>query len=117
MVVRVMMGFGSKGFMQAGFRRNVVGTNGDYQGYGPEWSSYVHSLDRIVARLAGVVIENRPALEIIEANDHRDCLLYLDPPFLGCGADVHRTPDERGRPCATAGQALGLALHDRSLRL
>jgi DNA adenine methylase len=36
----------------------------------------------VVARLQGVQIEQRPALEVIERFDHPDCLHFIDPPYV-----------------------------------
>ncbi|MGL5825000.1 MAG: DNA adenine methylase [Nocardioides sp.] len=44
------------------------------------------SLARIApaaARLAGVSLENRPAIDIISAYQRPGCLIYADPPYLG----------------------------------
>lgn len=33
-------------------------------------------------RMMGVVIERRPAVQIIQAHDHSDAAIYVDPPYL-----------------------------------
>lgn len=47
-------------------------------------AGYVDRLLPAAARLAGVTLECRPALELIHRyGRHRDVLLYADPPYLG----------------------------------
>lgn len=53
-----------------------------------DWKNLPKHLPRIVARLQGVVIEQRPALDIIRKFDRRDTLFYVDPPYV---------PGTRGR--------------------
>lgn len=45
------------------------------------WVKTEHLYD-VAARLQGVQIECRPALEVIERYDHADCLHYVDPPYV-----------------------------------
>lgn len=46
-------------------------------------AAYVDRMPAVAARLRGVSLENRPALELIEAyGRHRNTLLYVDPPYL-----------------------------------
>ena len=46
------------------------------------WASYSQYIDGIRRRLQNVVIENRPALELIQRFDDPDLLYYLDPPYV-----------------------------------
>lgn len=46
------------------------------------WRNYPHSLTKIIERMRGVIIEQRPALEIINAYDDTDTLFYVDPPYM-----------------------------------
>lgn len=80
-VVRAGMGFGSAGATKGstGFRidtRRKYGTAQDI------WNKYPDTLAPIVERLAGVMIENRPALDIIAQHDAEDTLFYVDPPYM-----------------------------------
>lgn len=80
-VVRAGMGFGSAGATKGstGFRvdtRRKYGTAQDL------WSKYPETLLPIVQRLTGVMIENRPALDVIAQHDAEDTLFYVDPPYL-----------------------------------
>lgn len=44
--------------------------------------SYPKALERISERLKSVIIEHRPATELLDRYDHPDTLFYIDPPYL-----------------------------------
>lgn len=47
-------------------------------------ASYVERMVEVAERIRSVSLENRPALELIEAyGKHRNTVLYVDPPYLG----------------------------------
>jgi len=46
------------------------------------WLSAVDGLPEVHARLQGVVVLNRPAVEVIKQQDGPDTFFYLDPPYL-----------------------------------
>jgi DNA adenine methylase len=46
------------------------------------WASYPEAFDALIARLKGVVIENRNAIEIIDLYDTEQTFFYIDPPYL-----------------------------------
>lgn len=46
------------------------------------WSNLPPHLDAIIARLRGVIIENRPALKVMGQYDAEHTLHYVDPPYL-----------------------------------
>jgi DNA adenine methylase len=48
------------------------------------WLSVVKGLPAIHARLMRVVVENRPAIELMPAHDVEGCVMYADPPYLPC---------------------------------
>lgn len=82
LIIRSFMGFGSNGHnrqVRTGFRQtsNRSGTTPAH-----DWVNYPDALDRIVERLAGVVIESRPAIEVMRAQDAPATLHYVDPPYL-----------------------------------
>lgn len=60
-----------------------------------DWINYPDNLRAVTARLQGVVIENRPAVEVMLAHDGPETLHYLDPPYLPetCGRGRTRRYD------------------------
>jgi DNA adenine methylase len=81
-IIRSFMGFGSASFNSAhatGFRV-YVGTNRQRRPH-QDWVSYPRQIEAFVARLQGVIIESRPALDIILRHHSDETLLYVDPPY------------------------------------
>ncbi|MCK5607686.1 DNA adenine methylase, partial [Candidatus Pacearchaeota archaeon] len=54
--------------------------------------TYPKALEILIERLQGVVIENRPAGQILLANDSPETLHYIDPPYpmITRGANRYR---------------------------
>lgn len=82
LIVRSFMGYGADGHNDAaptGFR-----ANSDRSGSTPamDWSRYPDRLRQIVMRFKGVVVERRPAMEVMARNDNETTLHYVDPPYL-----------------------------------
>ncbi len=79
-LIRAEMGFGSAGATKGktGFRIDTTrkSTVMDIWARIPE---YIQSFSQ---RLQGVLIENRPALQILKTHDKPDTLFYVDPPYL-----------------------------------
>jgi DNA adenine methylase len=80
-LVRAEMGFGSAGATKGttGFRIDTRRKHGTAQQL---WARFPDSLARVCERLSGVMIENRPALSVIEQHDAPDTLFYVDPPYV-----------------------------------
>ncbi|MFM0151420.1 DNA adenine methylase [Paraburkholderia sediminicola] len=80
-LVRAEMGFGSAGATKGktGFR---VDTRRKYGTAQQLWARFPESLATVCERLGGVMIENRPAIDIIRQHDGPDVLFYVDPPYL-----------------------------------
>ncbi len=80
-VLRSFMGFGSAAASgnKTGFR-----ANSNRSGTTParDWLNFPGCLSAVVDRLRGVVIENRPAIEVMRAHDSAETLHYLDPPYV-----------------------------------
>jgi len=82
LVVRSFMGFGSNGHnikAKTGFRSNCKRT-----GTSParDWTNYADGIAPVGQRLAGVVIENKDAVDLMAQHDGVDTLFYVDPPYM-----------------------------------
>jgi DNA adenine methylase len=80
LTIRSFMGFGSNGHSRStGFR-----ANSNRSGTTParDWINYPDSLAKVIDRLAGVIIENRDAREVMAAHDGPETLHYVDPPYV-----------------------------------
>lgn len=106
LVIRSYMGHGSNGHQcKTGFRAdsNRSGTTPAH-----DWRNYPGAFSKIVERLQGVVIENRPALSLIERFGRIGTLIYADPPYVhstrtdGRGDYPHEMTDEDHRRLAAA---------------
>ncbi|MDY0072516.1 MAG: DNA adenine methylase [Thauera sp.] len=89
-LVRAFMGFSSAGAsgQMTGFRANSnrIGTTPAH-----DWMNFPDHLRAVVQRLRGVVIENRPAIDVMLHQDCEDAVHYVDPPY------VHQTRHMRDR--------------------
>lgn len=81
LVIRAQMGFGRAGATKGttGFR---IDTKREYETAQGVWARYPASLAALGQRLAGVLIENRPAVEVLAAHDGPDTLFFVDPPYV-----------------------------------
>jgi DNA adenine methylase len=77
---------GAQSTWRTGFRAKV---DRSYTTPMIDWANMPQVLEQVVERLQGVVIENRPALEVVEQYDRDTALHYLDPPY------PHSTRNER----------------------
>lgn len=93
MIVRSFMGFGATGSTGhlTGFR-----SNSNRSGTTPahDWGNYAGLLPDIIARMSGVVVENRDALAVMATHDGPGTLHYVDPPY------VHATRSLANPHCA-----------------
>ena len=94
MIFRSFSGFGSaaaNSLHKTGFR-----SNSRQSGSPPsiDWRNWPAHIESFTERLQGVVIECRPALELIPQHDNAETLFYLDPPY------VHSTRGMRRRNAA-----------------
>lgn len=80
LVLLSFMGFGSNGHARrsTGFRSNTTraGTTPAF-----DWAGYPEALVATVERLRGVVIECRPAIDVMTKHDGPETLHYVDPPY------------------------------------
>lgn len=79
-LVRSYMGFGASSILggSSGFRPNSKGDAIPAR----SWKTYPEALDSIIERMRGVIIENKPALEVIAQHDSPVTLHYVDPPYV-----------------------------------
>lgn len=108
-IVRSFMGFGSIGVTRdarTGFR-----ANSNRSGTTPahDWMHWPEQVAAFTARLQGVVIDERDALDVIRQHDSPATLFYVDPPYV----HATRGPDQRyEHEMDDAGQhALAAVLH------
>lgn len=89
LIIRSFMGHGSDAHTWlTGFR-----ANSNKSGTTPahDWVNLPPALRLAISRLQGVIIEHRPALDVMKQHDAADTLHYLDPPYL------HETRSQRAR--------------------
>lgn len=80
MLAICFMGFGTNAHgRKTGFRANSFRSGTTAAG---DWRNFPGALPGIVERLRGVIIENRPALDVMSQHDSPETLIYLDPPYL-----------------------------------
>jgi DNA adenine methylase len=80
-IFRSFAGFGSASINAAyatGFRANS-NRSGTIPAH--DWAHYPDQVRFFTLRMQGVVIENRPAIEIIKQHDGAETLHYIDPPY------------------------------------
>lgn len=80
LLVRSFMGHGScgarahrTGFRATQFRSHTLPQH--------DWAGWPNTVPALCERLRGVVIENRPAADVIDRYDDAATLFYLDPPY------------------------------------
>lgn len=79
--VRAQLGFGSAGATKGvtGFR---IDTKRPYNTAQHLWVRYPEELLVVANRFHGVLIENSPALEVLQAHDDPETLHFVDPPYV-----------------------------------
>jgi len=81
MFIRSHMGFAGIGTTghSTGFRSDCTrsGTTPAH-----DWMNFAGALPAIIARLRGVVLENREALDLMQEHDSESTLHYVDPPYV-----------------------------------
>lgn len=80
-IIRAQMGFGSAGATKGitGFRIDTKRQYGTAQSL---WATYPEHLQFIGQRLSSVLIENRPAVQVLKDHDASTTLHYVDPPYV-----------------------------------
>lgn len=100
-IIRSFLAFGTTGGKRnrSGFRAAPwrAGSNGTAVN---DWVNYPDAIERFTQRLRGVLIECRPAVEVIRQQDTPETLFYVDPPYpLGTRSSV-RCPSHNERAYA-----------------
>ncbi|MEW5890675.1 MAG: DNA adenine methylase [Pseudomonadota bacterium] len=95
-LVRAYMGFGTDSACGAptGFRVDLLGDSAPAR----VWSEVPDRVAAVASRFAGVVVENRNALEVIADNDASDVLFYVDPPYVP-STRSHQSNKKKGYRC------------------
>lgn len=86
--VRAQMGFGSAGATKGttGFRIDTRRKFGTAQHL---WEQFPEGVARVGQRFSGVLIENRPAVEVMAQHDDLDTLHFVDPPYVHSTRSTH----------------------------
>jgi len=106
-VARSFMGFGSNSHNKAtGFR-----ANSNRSGTTPahDWRNYPEAFVSVIERLRGVCIENRDAVEVMQAHDGDETVHYVDPPYVAATRD--KGGDYRHEMTDADHEALAAELH------
>lgn len=79
--IRAQMGFGSAGATKGstGLRTDLKRRFTTAQ---QDWAAYPEAVAVAGARFAGVLIENRPAIEVLVQHDGPSTLHFVDPPYV-----------------------------------
>lgn len=79
--IRAQMGFGSAGAVKGltGLRTDLKRRFTTAQ---QDWASYPAAIAAAGRRLAGVLIENRAAIEVLQQHDSPSTLHFVDPPYM-----------------------------------
>lgn len=115
-LVRSAMGHGTRTTTanKTGFRAYTGNDRGAIPAI--DWTNVPQALELIVGRLAGVVVENKPAHDLIVQQDGTETLFYIDPPYPAdtrnnYGSYRHEMTDDDHRQMAAALHALrGMAI-------
>ncbi|MEW8091288.1 MAG: DNA adenine methylase [Candidatus Thiodiazotropha endolucinida] len=80
-LVRAHQGFGSAGATKhkTGFR---IDSAREYGTAAHLWAKYPKQIAGFVERMQSVVIENKPAIDVIANHDRHNTLYFVDPPYL-----------------------------------
>lgn len=81
LAIRAQMGFGSAGASKGitGFRIDTKRAYGTAQQL---WAEYPAAIAVAGERFTGVLVENRPAIEVMRQHDGADTLHFVDPPYM-----------------------------------
>ncbi|GKS96936.1 DNA adenine methylase [Acidovorax sp. SUPP2825] len=88
--IRAQMGFGSAGATKGstGLRTDTMRRYSTAQ---MDWASYPSALLDVAERFQQVLVENRPAVDVLQQHDSTETLHFVDPPY------VHATREMRSQ--------------------
>ncbi len=94
LAIRSGMGYGSSGGTKenTGFR---IDSGRKWSTDFAQWVKYPAVISSVGERLAGVLIEHRPATSVIMQHDAPTTLHYVDPPYLLSTRSGHRWPSDK----------------------
>lgn len=110
--IRASMGFGSAGATKGttGFRLDSKRAYGTAQHV---WAAFPANVAAVGERFTGVLIENRPAIDVMRQHDDDSTLHYVDPPYVHetrtrprTGGYRHEMTDDQHRELLAALKAL-----------
>lgn len=81
-IIRSFFGYGSKACKSSATMSGFRSRRKSDASPAVDWRNYPHFIPKIVERMRGVVIENKPAEDILERYDSDDSLFYVDPPYV-----------------------------------
>lgn len=81
-IIRSMMGYGNSAQRACGKTGFAAMNSVTGNTRASQWKNWLECLEQFRDRLMGVVIENRPAIEVIAQQDTDGSLFYLDPPYV-----------------------------------
>ena len=113
LIVRSYMGHGSSSAVRhknTGFRASMVNRGGALPA--GDWTTLPAALEAVTDRLRGVVIESRPALQVIDRYDEEGGLIYLDPPYV---PETRSTKKRGGAPSHAYVHEMSVADHAQLL--
>lgn len=80
-IIKSAMGFGSDGIKNnTGFRSYAKKER--YTTPATDWANFQDCFDFFIERLQGVIIECKPAIDVLLKQDTVDTLHYVDPPYV-----------------------------------
>lgn len=80
-IIRSHMSFGNSAHRAEG-KTGFAAMNSITGNRASQWKNWLPCLEQFRERLMGVVIENKPAIEVIAQQDTPGTLFYLDPPYV-----------------------------------
>lgn len=91
-MIRCWMSYSGRNVSGQGWRANA---SRSYSTPAQDWAALPDSMEAVVGRLRGVIIENRTASQVIKQYDNPAALIYCDPPYVRSTRSSLRYESER----------------------